>query len=853
MRIFRLLDDVLRDLRYGLRVLIRSPLFTVVAISSLAIGIGGAASVFTVLNAVLLRNLPVANPQQLVSAEKVGTSQRSPRFSWPQFEDARKELQGRAELAAFIYPSTMNVRVGSASSSAPTERGMVQLVSGEFFQVLRQESQAGRLLVPSDNETLGGHPVAVISDGYWVRQFRRAPDAIGKTVAINGTAFTIIGVTAEKFFGAIVAPRNPEIWVPLMMQTAVRYASNASNSGNADPRKPWPPQREIEWLNVIARLPNVSDVPSAAATMTVLFQRDSRNSSTPPDADALRRIEAQRVVLEPAARGVSGLRADLSTPLLVLLAMVGVLLAIACGNVASLLISRASARDREIAIRLSIGAGRKRVIRQLLAETMLLATVGGGLGLLLAAWGRDLLLYGATLSRGSTVIDMDTSFDWRVLGFAVAVTALTGLAAGIGPALRGTHVALADALKAQGRSVGAERGRRGALIGKTLVAAQIAFCLLLLVLAALFTRSMRSLLKIDVGYDREQILVARMDVRSMGFPPAERQALYGRILQKLSSLPGVTSASLSLNGPLGTSQRTSSLGVEGYTPGPDERMMTNEEIVTDKYFETVGLHIVEGRGFSPEDRAPGARGTIINQAMARRFFPKGGALGKRWNYGDDLNSDAPMIVGIVEDAKYVNVRGESPNMIYRLSPSTPDDVLSNLEVRTTVPPAQLIATVRKVLSESEPGLPVFDIVPLEERLTRGLSSDRLVANLTSIFGGVALLLACLGLYGTISYGVTRRVTELGVRMALGAGRTDVLWLVMREATLLVLAGAAIGVPLAYAAGRGVGSLLYGVRPLDLVAYLVAAGLLVLVGGIAAFLPAHRASRIDPMVALRNQQ
>lgn len=239
--------------------------------------------------------------------------------------------------------------------------------------------------------------------------------------------------------------------------------------------------------------------------------------------------------------------------------------------------------------------------------------------------------------------------------------------------------------------------------------------------------------------------------------------------------------------------------------------------------------------------------------MARRFFPKGGALGKRWNYGGDLTPDAPVIVGIVEDAKYVSIRGASPNMIYRLSPSTPDDVLSNMELRTSVPPAQLIATMRRVLAESEPGLPVYDVVPLEERLTRGLSNDRLVANLTSVFGGVALLLACLGLYGTISYGVTRRVTELGVRMALGAGRTDVLWLVMREASLLVLAGAAIGAPLAYAAGRGVSSLLYGVRPLDTVAYLVAAGLLVLVGGIAAFLPAHRASRIDPMVALRNQQ
>ena len=634
MRFPRLLDDLVRDLRYGLRVLTRSPLFSLVAIASLAIGIGGAASVFTVMNAVLLRNLPVPNPQQLLSAEKVGTSDRSPRFAWPQFEDARRELQGRAELAAFIYPTSMNVRIGSGSASGPSERALVQLVSGEFFTVLRQQPQAGRLLSTADNQTLDAHPSAVISDGYWRRQFRGAPDAIGRTLVINGTTFTVIGVAQPEFYGAIVAPRNPEIWVPLMMQSAVRYASNASNSGG-DPLKPWPPQREIEWLNVMARVPDRSNIAPAAAALTVLFQRDLRNSSDSADADALRRISSRRVELQPAQRGLSGFRNDLNTPLIVLLAMVGVLLAIACGNVASLLISRANARDREIAIRLSIGAGRSRVIRQLLAETMLMAIVGGSLGLLAAAWGRDLLL--SMFARGSTAIDMDTSFDWRVLSFAFGVTALTGLLAGVGPALRGTRVALADSLKSQGRSAVADGGRRGALIGKTLVAAQIAFCLLLLVLGALFTRSMQSLLRIDVGYDRARILVARMDVRSLGYAPAERQALYARILGKLSSLPGVESASISLNGPLGTSQRTSSFAVEGYTPGPDEQLVTNEEIVTDHYFETVGLRIVDGRGFQPEDRTPGAGATIINQSMAKRFFPNGSAIGKRWNSGADFN------------------------------------------------------------------------------------------------------------------------------------------------------------------------------------------------------------------------
>jgi predicted permease len=850
MRFSRLIEDLFRDLRYGFRVLIQSPLFSLVAVASLAIGIGGAASVFTVMNAVVMRELPVPNPQQLFAPEKVGTQQRNPRFSWPQVEDARRDLQGKAEVAAFIYPTAMNVRIADGPSNQPNERALVQLVSGEFFTVLRQQPRAGRLLGMSDNVSVGAHPVAVISDSFWERHFRRAADTIGKSILVNGTALTIVGIASAEFFGAIVAPRNPEIWIPLMMQPVVRYASNASNSGQSDPRKPWPPQREIEWLNIITRIADRSSVGPSAAALTVAFQRDSRSRTQSPSPETLKAIEAQRVVLEPAARGISGFRNELSTPLLVLLAMVGVLLAIACGNVASLLVSRASTRDREVAIRLSIGAGRWRVIRQLLAETMLLAGIGGGLGLLAAAWGRDLLL--GMFARSSSTVDLDTSFDWRVLTFALGLTALTGLLAGVGPALRGTRVGLSESLNSQGRSVVAYAGKRGALLGKSLVAAQIAFCVLLLVLAALFSRSMLSLLSVDVGYDREHLLVARMDVRSMGYAPAERQALYGRILERLSSIPGVNAASVSLNGPLGTSQRTSSLGVEGYTAAPNEVLLTNEEIVTARYFETVGLLIVEGRGFQIQDGNPESRASIINQAMARRFFPNGGAIGKRWNYGGDIGPEASVIVGVVEDAKYLSVRGASPNMAYRLSAATPDDVLSNFEVRTSVPPGQLVATVRRVLAEAEPGLPVFDVVPLEERLARGLANDRMVSSLTSIFGAIALLLACLGLYGTISYGVTRRVTELGVRMALGAARRNVLWLVMREASVVVIVGALVGVPLAYAAGRAVQSLLFGVRPLDAAAYLIAAGLLVLVGGFAALLPAYRASRIDPMAALRSQ-
>ena len=845
MRLIRLMDDAIRDLRYALRMLARNPLFSLVAISSLAIGIGGAAAVFTVLNAVVLRDLPVPNPQQLMVAEKVRRSDRSPRFSWPQFVDARTDLQGKAELTAFVYPTSMNVRAGRGSG--PSERALVQLVSGEFFDVLRQRPQVGRLLAPSDNVTLGAHPVIVISDTYWNRQYRRAPDAVGRTMTLNGNTFTIVGVTEPQFFGAILAGRNPDMWVPVMMQPEVRYAQNASNDDESDPRQPWPPQRGIEWLGVIARVPKAADLPAIEGALTAMHQRDLRASADNPSEEDLKRIAAQRVELVAGAKGVSYLREETSSPLLVLLGMVGVLLAIACGNVASLLISRGSARDREIAIRLSIGAGRHRVVRQLLAETLLLAAVGGGLGLLLAAWGRDFLV--SMFTRGATVVDLDAGFDWRVLAFSVGVTVVSGLAAGIGPALRGTRVELSESLKGEGRTVGADGSRRSQLVGKSLVAGQIAFCLLLLVLASLFGMSLRSLLHVDVGYDRDRLLAARMDVRSMGLSDDERQALYTRVLERVSAIPGVESASISLNGPLSGSQRTSTLSVEGHTPQPGDFFITNEEAVTEKYFETVGLEIVEGRGFLPEDRTQETRATIINQTMAKRFFPNG-ALGKRWDYGD-IGPKSSTIVGVVQDARYTSIRGAVPNMIYSLSAAVPDVVMSNLEVRSSVAPSQLVPTVRKVLADAEPGLPVYDIIPLEERLSRGLSNDRLVSNLTAIFGGIALLLACLGLYGTISYGVTRRVRELGLRMALGADRRNVLWLVIREAMLLVVIGAVIGLPLAYAAGRSVDTLLYGVAPLDVGPYTIAAVMLAIVGSVAAFLPAHRASRIDPMVALRN--
>lgn len=843
--------EFFRDLRFGARLLRRSPGFTFTAVMSLGLGIGGATAVFSLVNAIVLRTLPVPDPQQLFAAEVRSTLQdHGELFSAPTFEHARDEVASRNAGELFAATGVTGMQLQPDGDAAPG-RGSVQLVSGEYFTVLRQQPQLGRLLTPSDNRVVGGHPVVVISDGYWRRRLNGQPDAVGRQLSINGTSFTIVGIARPRFFGTTVSLRGPDAWIPFMMQPVVRYSSNASNSGDSDPRKPWPPQSEIAWLNVFARIPGSGAVAAAADAFTLVHQRD-RDAVLPKGAteDDRAGIRKQRVALVDASTGISSLRDGASQPLFVLLAMVGVLLVIACGNVAGLLLSRAAGREREIAIRLSIGAGRSRLVRQLLAESLLLATVGGVLGITFAAWARDALLaLLVNVTTNPTPVDLNTGLDWRVLGFALGISMMTGILCGVLPATRGTRVPVSESLKQQSRgSVGAE-GRRGLLVGKILVGAQMAFCLLLLVVAGLFARSLQSLTQTDVGFDKAHILAARVDVRGAGYTSEERQALYRRIVERLETLPGVRFASLSSNGPLANSARISSMGVEGYTPARDEQLRTNEEVVTDRYFDTVGLKVIDGRGFGPEDRKPGSLNTIINATMAKRFFPGRSAVGKRWSYGSTIDKDANVIVGVVEDARYVQLRTPPPNMAYHLAEASPDDVLSDIEIRTTGAPGALAATVRDVLAQNEPRLPVVEVVPLTDRIARGVSQDRMVARLTSVFGALALLLASLGLYGTISYGISRRVAELGLRMALGADRGMVLWLVLREALTLVVIGALIGLPLAFMAGRAMSKLLFGVGAADPVSFGLGAATLLVVAAVAAYLPAHRASRIEPMVAL----
>jgi predicted permease len=764
---------------------------------------------------------------------------RSLLFSYPVVARAAALLASRAEVAAqSSTESALIATRGDGGGASPPDPARLQLVAGDYFGTLRQRAQIGRLLGPDDNRTLGEHPVAVIGDQYWRRRFDRSARVLDTELIINGHSMAIVGVAAPEFFGTTVDTETPDLWAPAAMQAALRFAGGYDRSGG-DLQKPWSSQPEVAWLRVMLRVP-AGSAPAAAEAMTLALHRER-----PP---GVRDAGAVPVTLLPGSGGFSPMRSQLTGPLVVLLLAVGLLLAIACANIAGLLLARATSRSREMAIRLSMGAGRGMLIRQLLTESVLLASIGGVLGLTFAYWGSTALL--TFLSRGEPVTGIDVRPDWRVLGLTFATSMASALAFGLLPAVRGTRVPLAETLKAQTRSVIGAAGHGGRVpVGKVLIAGQIAVAILLLLVAGLFARSLQALTRVDIGFDRPHVLVVRCDPRSSGYTVAELPALYTRVVEGLARLPGVAAVSMSGSGLFSGRSRGAFL-VEGYTPARDEQMTTLKNWVTSDYFRTVGLAITQGRGFSPQDSANSRRVSVINETMARRYFRNQNPIGKRLTWGtSNFDADGFEIVGVVQDARYNDVRAESLNMTYVLAMQT-EQYLDNVEVRVSGNPTAFVNAVRKALGESEPRLAVGTIETLDGRVARSIGVDRLLSWLTMAFGAAALGLACLGLYGTISYAVKRRTAELGIRIALGADRGAVQWLIVREALLLVLVGGAIGLPLAFLAARAVGGLLYATTPSDPVAYGTAVGVLVVVCAVAAYIPAWRASRLDPIVALR---
>ncbi len=720
-----------------------------------------------------------------------------------------------------------------------------QLVTGDWFEVLGVPAAAGRVLTAADTRELGSTPVVVLSHDFWRRRFAANPAVVGTSIDVNKWPMTIAGVAGPGFVGLSVGNRV-DMWLPVTMQADVRYYTNAS-SEDADTRKPWVPQEGIAFLNILARLPDDAARAGAPARMADVHRQtlEIQAKELSDQGERERRLREQ-LTLVPAWRGLSLVRDSFTEPLRVLMATTALVLIIGCANLASLVLARGSARAREFALRLALGASRGRIVRQLVTESLLLAALGGATAVVAARWAANGLLRLA--SSTSTPIPLALTFDGRVVSFAIAVIVVTGLAFGLMPALRLSRTGATAGLKTGGRVTSA--GGRDVRIpfGRLLIVAQVTLALTLLVGAIAFLRTFNNLLTLQTGFERERVVAARFEPRLAGFGKEQWPALAERLLSAARQVPGARSASIAVNGVLAGSTRTSgSIVVEGQPVRRGSEWALREELVGVDYFETLGIPLVRGRTFRSTDVDGAPKVAVISEAMAKRFFGDVDALGKRFGYGTPPEFE---VVGIVRDAKVDGPRRAVPNIAYYALPQHPDEIANNLYIRVATSPDAVKPTLSAALSRAEPSLAIREVVTLAELGGRTVSRERMMSQLTSAFGLLALAVAALGLYATISYSVARRTNELGVRLALGASPGSVRWLVLRETLLVVSAGCVAGLLLSVAALRYVGTLLFGLTPGDPFTLASATAVLLALSLVAAVIPAMRAARTDPLRALR---
>jgi len=718
------------------------------------------------------------------------------------------------------------------------EVAQAQRVSGGFFATLGVGALLGRALTEDDDQIPGGHPVAVISYNYWERRFARDPAIVGKSVAVNGHPFTIIGVTPPDFFGVKVG-ESPDLWAPAMMHAQLF------------------PQDSIEWYlnnpltNVLARLkPEVSEPQARAALTNLLHQSLMAEGGSQMSPESEQTLRRKSVDLKPASRGLSRLRERFSEPLRNLMAVVGLILLIACANVANLLFARATTRQKEIAVRLALGASRIRLIRQLLTESMLLAFIGGALGLLFALWGSGFLL--ALVGSGRNPVILTLTLDLRVLGYTTAVSLLAGVLFGLAPAWRATRVDLTPALKDAARGPGA--GSRLGL-GKTLVVFQVALSLLLLIGAGLFVRSLGKLKGVDAGFYRENVLLVSTDAMMVGYRGKQVADLYQRMLEGIKAIPGVRSATHSSEGLFSGGMSMSSVFIQGRAPRREDHMLTQDHTgipwfstVGPEYFETVGMRILRGRGLTIQDGQNAPPVAVINETFARYYFGDENPIGRRFGVMPKTSGQFE-IVGVVKDAKYNSLR-EPAVRTYFIPYSQDSGGPTIFQIRTAADPTNVIAAVLQTAREIDSNLPLFNIKTLDTQVDESLAQERMIGSVSSFFGVLALLLAAIGLYGIMAYAVSQRTHEIGVRMALGAYRGAVLWMVLRQGIKLVLIGAGLGLATSFAATRIIANQLFDVTPTDPVTFIAAPVLLLIVALAACFAPARRATKVDPLIALR---
>jgi predicted permease len=826
-------EHFLQDINCGIRAMLRSPGITFVALLSLALGIGANTSIFSLTDAVLLKSLPVNDPAQLVlfgNGLDEGISDGFPNrwlFSYPFYREVQKRNHVFSDVAA-AFSMTNRVH-GFVQGRRDSEAMNVQLVSGTYFPMLGVQAMVGRALYEDDDRTQGGHPVAMVSYAWWTQSLARDPSVLNKKLTIGSTPFSIVGVAPPEFFGTKVG-EAPDIWIPLSMQKEVPPGLDGYNDDM------------FESLHLMARLKPGVTTPEATANINLLYPQILRGfSGAPLTRENLQKLDKTRVELNSLATGFSRLRYQFSEPLEILMAVVGLVLLVACANIANLLLARSTTRTRELVVRQALGAGRSRLVRQLLTESLVLALAGGALGVVFASAASRLLIH--MVSDGRIPLHLNVPLDMRLLSFALCVTLSTALLFGTIPAFRATRVNLTDSLK-DGRSQSA--ASRGPL-AKVLVVSQVALSLVLLVGAGLFVRSLLNLTNVDTGFNKENVLRLRVDPSSVGYLEDSRLFnLYQQIEQRVGTLPGVRAASFSIFA-FNEGTWNNSIWVQGYLAGHRETDV-HHNAVGNGYFAAMGIPLLAGRAFGPQDSATSEKVGIIGETTALTMFPVGSPIGQ--HYGRDPHNPGDIeVIGVAKDVKY-NSLDEAPQPGDYLPYSQNVRYLNDFEVRYAGDSVAMVTAIRQSIHDVDSSLPISDVITLHEQVARSVTKQRRVAQLSSFFGVLAVFLSCIGIYGLISYIVSRRTNEIGVRMALGAARSQVLWMIMRESLWLVALGILIGVPVALASERLVSTVLFGLRPNDPLTLLAGVAMLLAVATLAGYLPARRASRVDPMIALR---
>src|SRR5215472_1265267 len=843
-------EALVKDLRYALRQFLRNPVFTIVAVLSLAIGIGANTAIFSVMDSVLLKSLPVKDPQQLViltdpnfSGTNVGldTGERN-LMSYAEFVQLRDHATTMSGLCA-AQCEINRIPVHIAGGGQEDANG--KLVSEDYFSVLGLDPAIGRFFNREDGKGPGQDPYAVISYDYWQRRFAGNTSVLGTSIRLLSTTFTVIGVAEPGFRGESVGEK-PDFWLPMMMEPQVMPGRDWLHEDLSQSME------KVMWLHTFGRLkPGVTRA-KAQTEIDVLFRGIIESGyPTTISPETRKQVLDQHLKLKDARTGAFGGRQDFSQQLLVLLAASGVVLLIACINVANLLLARATARYKEVGVRLSIGASRGRLVRQFLTESLMLSLLGGMVGTLVA-WGASYALVPLLAARRGSGMVLSPSLGWRVLGFTAGVTFLTGILFGLAPAIRGTRVNVNDSLRDSGR--GNTSGGARLSLAKGLVVAQVAFSLLLVVCSGLFLRTLWNLQSVDVGYPKEKLLMLTVDGLTAGYKDQQLTDLWRELVTRLRALPGIQGVTYSENGLFSGSESGDQIDVEGFTPQNNKDKGSRFDSVGPQYFSTVGIPLLLGREIDQHDTTTSPRVCVINEAFAKKFFAGRSPIGRHITekFGDLKTTFE--IVGVSKDARDHSLKGDIRTRFYIVAGQGLEGPThwATFEIRTAGDPAQMLETVRKTILSVNGDLPIDAAHPLIENLDRANEQPRMVARLCAIFGAVALLLAATGLYGVLSYGVARRTNEIGIRMALGAGKGSVIGMILRETGLMIVIGVIAGVAATAGATRLLTSRLYARPPPDPLTILVPVALLETVPLIAGYTPAARAARVNPTQALRHE-